>query len=208
MMRRVAFITSLVLCFLSINTNAQEHERNKVSFSIAWAPEYSGPNDGKFRLDALFPITFESLVHYKPFKKLSFSSGIGYNRHVWEWQFWPELSIIDLNKSYRWIINEIRIPVQIYYHFSEGKGKTDTYIKTEFRNEFTFSEMIYYDYDEIVNSRSNTWYSSSICMGIGSILRVNKSIGLLIEGSLGTVLDRDFLFGMYIISMKLGIVLQ
>jgi len=208
MVRKFAIIFSLALCLLSAIVNAQEHEQNKISLSISWAPEYLGPNDGEFRLDASYPATFESLVHYKPFKKLSFSSGIGYNRHVWEGQSWIELSVIDLDKSTRWVINEIRIPVQAHYHFSEGIGKTDTYIKAEFRNEITFSNLNYYDLGELVNSRSNSWYSSSIGVGIGSILRADKTIGVLVEGSLGTYLDKHDFFQMYILKMKLGLVFQ
>ena len=68
--------------------------------------------------------------------------------------------------------------------------------------------MNYYDLGELVNSRSNSWYSSSIGLGVGSILRANKSIGILIEGSLGTILDKDILFQMYIVKLKLGIVLK
>jgi len=125
-----------------------------------------------------------------------------------EMQSWLELSVIDYNKSIRWIINELRIPVQVHYHFSQDKGKTDTYIKTVFRNEFTFSEMNYYDVGELVNSRSNSWYSSSIGLGIGSILRAEKTIGILVEGSLGTPLDKYDFFEMYILKMKLGLVFQ
>lgn len=208
-MKRVRQIGVIIfLSLLSFNVLAQNCEINRLSFSISWTPEYWGPNDGKLRLDAINPITFESLVNYRPFSKVSFSSGVGYERHVSEMQSWIELSVIDLDKSYRWVINEIRIPVQAHYHFSEGVGKTDTYIKAEFRNKFSFSEMNYYDLGELVNSRSNSWYSSSIGLGVGSILRANKSIGILIEGSLGTILDKDILFQMYIVKLKLGIVLK
>ena len=193
---------------LSVNIFAQNNDVDKLSFSISWTPEYWGPNDGKFRLDAVLPLNFESLIHYKPFGRLSFSTGLGFQRFVMSGLSWPTNSVIDVNRSYKWVFNEFRVPVQANFHFSENITNVDSYLKAEYTNEFTFSKSTYYESDIISSQRSNSWYSSSIGLGFGSIFRANKSIGILIEGSLGTVLDRDVLFQMYIFKLKFGIVLK
>ena len=207
-MRKVKEIGLIIfLCMLSVNAFAQNGEIDKLSFSISWTPEYWGPNDGEFRLDAVLPLNFESLIHYKPFRRLSFSTGLGFQRFVMDGLSWPENSVIDVNRSYKWVVNEFRVPVQVNFHFSENITNVDSYLKAEYTNEFTFSKSTYYEYDIISKTRSSSWYSSSIGLGVGSIFRANKSIGILIEGSLGTILDKDILFQMYIITLKLGIVL-
>ena len=198
----------MFLCVLSVNVFAQNNEADRLSFLISWTPEYWGPNDGKLRFDAILPVNFESLIRYKPFRRLSFSTGLGFQRFVMSGLSWPEYSVIDVNRSYKWIFKEFRIPVQANFHLSESKANVDTYLKAEYTNEFTFSKSTYYEYDIISSTRTNSWYSSSIGLGVGSIFRANKSIGILIEGSLGTVLDKDVLFQVYIITLKLGIVLK
>jgi len=198
----------ILLILLSFNVLAQNKAADRLSFSISWAPEYWGPNDGEFRLDAVLPFSFESLIHYKTLKRLSFSTGLGYQRSGMSGFSWPANSVIDVNKSFKWVFNDFRIPVQAYFHFSENNSNVNTYLKTEFTNVFTFHKSIYYENEIISSTKSNTWYSSTNGLGIGSILRANKSIGVLIEGSLGTILDKDILFQMYIVTLKLGIVLQ
>lgn len=198
----------IFLSVISLPIFAQNNGADRLSFSISWTPEYWGPNDGEFRLDAVLPLNFESLIHYKPFRRLSFSTGLGFQRNVLSGLSWPENSVIDVNRSYKWVFNEFRIPVQVNFHLSENKENVDTYLKAEYTNEFTFSKSIHYEYDIITSTRTNSWYSSSIGLGAGSILRANKSIGILIEGSLGTVLDSDVLFQIYIITLKLGVVLK
>ena len=198
----------IFISVLTLNVFAQKEEVDRLSFSVSWTPEYWGPNDGELRLDAISPLNFESLVHYKPFRRLSFSTGLGFQRNVMSGLSWPTNSVIDVDKSYKWVIIEFRVPVQAYFHFSENITNIDTYLKAEFTNEFTFSKLTYYESDIISSKRSNSWYSSSIGLGVGSILRANKSIGILIEGSLGTVLDKDVLFQLYIFKLKLGIVFK
>jgi len=198
----------LLLCTLSLNLSAQEKKDKIISYSISWTPEYWGPNDGKFRFDAMLPINFESLVHFKPFRSLSCASGLGYKRDINKGLSWPELSIIDTDKSYTWIINKFRVPVQVYYHFSKGMTRFDPYLKTEFINEFNFSNMTYYENDIVSSKQSYSYYDSYLGVGFGNIFRADKSIGIIVEGSLNTVLDKDVLFDMYILKIKLGVLIK
>ena len=197
----------LFLSVLTINLLAQEKEIDRFSFTIAWTPAYYGPNNGDFRIDAILPFSFESLIYFKPWKKFSFSSGFGYWRHDWTMNSWWWLSTIDAGKSQRDIYNTIQIPLQIHYYLFKSTKNADVYFKTAFINEFMFSKTIYYEYDIIDHTDSDRFYTPSIALGIGSMFRKNKAVGILIEGSMGTYLDLD-LFEMYILRIKFGVVLN
>lgn len=198
----------LFLCTFSFYLSAQEKKDKSFSYSISWTPEHWGPNDGKFRLDAVSPINFESLIHFKPLRSLSFASGFGYKKDINKGVSWPELSIIDTDKSYTWIVDNLRVPVQVYYHFSKGMKRFDPYLKTEFINEFNFSNIKYYENDIVSSKHSYSYYDSYLGVGIGNIFGADKSIGIIVEGSLNTVLDKDVIFEIYILKIKLGLLIK
>ncbi len=202
-MKRIGFAFFIVV--LSTNLFAQDEGVDRFSFSISWTPALYVASIDDFVMDDVLPLNFETLIHYKPYPKLSFSSGIGYQRYVSTGLSWIYLSHIDTNKSYRWVDNNFRVPINAKYKIFESSANADSYVKAEFINEWMFFKTIQYENEIISSTQSNSWYSPLVGFGIGSMIRKNKPIGILIEGSLETYVREEF-FGMHICKMKFGIV--
>lgn len=104
-------------------------------------------NEGQFIFHIL-PVDFESLIHYKPFKQLSFASGLGYQRTAMSGPGrHPAWSVIENNMSYKCVFSNYRIPMQIRYHFNETPTESDTYFKVEYINNIIADKTIHYEYD-------------------------------------------------------------
>jgi len=196
----------VILIILTINLSAQDSKIDRFSYSLYWTPIYYGPNDGEFRLDAILPLAFETNINYMIIKRISVSSGIGYQNwnssHVGGWE-----SIFDPTKSINFQSNTLRIPFQISYQLTKNKLKINPYLKTEIVKEFGFHRTRYYQDDILYDSHSYKIYSTTLHFGIGNLSNISKSIMLLTECSIGTFVYRDP-FDSYQIKFKLGILIK
>jgi hypothetical protein len=180
---------------------------DRFSFSFSWTPIYYGPNDGEFRFDAIIPVTLEAKIHYMLINRFSFSSGFGFQ----EWQEsnpgWSYWSIYDPTKSEKWGYYDLRIPLQIDYFLSEENQIIETYIKSEFVNEFGTNWTKRFQDDIMSYSHSFKTYTNSLNIGFGALIKIGGPINILTEGSIGTHLSKSPFDG-YQIKLKFGIMIK
>lgn len=201
-MNRQILIISFII--LSSNLIAQDSIQNRFSYSIAWTPVYYGPNDGRFRIDAVIPVNFDAKVHYRIIKNFSISSGLGFQWRSTTYSNWLYLSYHDPALSEKWNDKTVRIPLQIAYFLKSAKGKIKPYLKSEFDYELNYYLINQYRGDELVNSNSFHYNSSVMDLGFGTLIRINNSLKILTEGSIGTRIINDPFYG-YQVKIKLGI---
>ena len=204
-MKRTAFV--LLLFGLGFMVYSQDSKINRLSYSLSWTPIYYGPNDGEFRFDAIIPLTLEAKVHYILINRLSFSSGLGFQK--WHesnlgWSYW---SIYDPTKSEKWGYYGLRIPLQIDYYLSKENQIIRTYFKSEFVNEFGTNWTKRFQDDMMTFSDSFKTYTNSLNIGFGALVKISSSINILTEGSIGTHLYKSYFDG-YQIKLKLGILIK
>jgi len=200
------YVLSILVGALFANLIAQGENVDRISYSISWTPSISFVDEGEF-IFHIIPVDFESLIHYKPFQQLSFASGLGYQRTAMSG---PGLSmassVIDNSLSYKLIVSNYRIPMQISFHFQDNLLKTDTYIKVEYINNIISDRTIHYE-NEVQSSQDiEILYRPSIGLGLGSFLRTDKAIGIRIEGGVDTYLRKGMFAKLYEIKVKVGIV--
>jgi hypothetical protein len=204
-MKRLSFL--LLLLGLSFLAYSQDSKIDRFSYSISWTPIYYGPNDGEFRFDAIIPLTFEARIHYSLVKRLSLSSGLGFQE--WHesnlgWGYW---SIYDPTKSEKWGYYDLRIPLQMDFFLSKENKIIKTYIKSEFVNEFGTNWTKRFQDDIMTYSDSFKTYNNSLYFGLGAFIKISSSINILTEGSIGTHLYK-YPFDGYQIKLKLGIMIK
>jgi hypothetical protein len=204
MKKNALFFLLLGLSFLSYS---QVSKIDRLAYSLSWTPIYYGPNDGEFRFDAIIPVTFETKIHYMLIRRLSLSSGVGFQE--WHesnlgWSYW---SIYDPTKSEKWGCHDFRIPFQLDYFLSLENKIIKPYLKSEFVNEFGTSWTKRFQDDIMTSSDSYRTYTNSINIGFGALFRLSNSINILTEGSIGTNLNKSPFDG-YQIKLKLGILIK
>jgi hypothetical protein len=197
---------SILIGALFANLFAQQEDVDRISYSFSWTPSFIFVDEGQF-IFHIIPVDFESLIHYKPFKQLSFSSGLGYQRTA---MTGPGLSmassVIDNSLSYKSVASNYRIPMQISFHFHDNSSESDTYIKVEYINNIISDKTIYYE-DDVQNRKDIEFlYRPSIGLGLGSFLRTDKAIGIRIEGGVDTYLRKGVFAKLYQLKVKIGIV--
>jgi hypothetical protein len=200
-------ILIFVLIGLSFTIYSQDSKKDRLSYSVSWVPIYYGPNDGEFRLDAIIPVTFEAIIHYRIAPRFAISSGIGFQEWHKSHLSWGYLSVFDPVKSESWTGSVIRIPVQLSYFLTKEDKNIIPYIKTEFVNEFGKNWIKRYQDGQLANSDSYTTYYNTIDLGFGTLIKISNKFSLITEGAIGTYLNTDPFKG-YQIKLKIGIMLK
>ena len=204
-MKRLILIFPFII--LIYNLNAQDSIQNRFSYSLAWTPIYFGPNDGRFRIDAVIPFNFDAKVHYRLIKKISISSGIGFQGRFKTYSNWLYLSTFDPSKSEKWNNKTVRLPFQIDYLLKTESDKIKPYLKSEFVYESNYSSVNQYQSNELVNTYSYHFNSYTMDFGFGTLIKINNTFDILTEGSIGTHIINDP-FDAYQIKIKLGIMIK
>ena len=88
-------------------------------------------------------------------------------------------------------MSNIRLPIQFNYHIKKSPDKSDCYLKGVFTNG-VFSRKVrkFHNYEQTNKSKSYS-YIPSVGVGIGSIFFRNRSMGLIVEGTVEKYLTSD-----------------
>ena len=195
-----------IILIIALKISAQDKREDRFSYSFAWAPTYYGPINPGFQLDNYIPFTFEANIYFNIIKRLTISTGIGYQGWFKTYNYMFNPTKYDPNESDKFRSNELRIPLQLNFYITKDSVKFKTYIKAEIINEFDFNKYILSLNKSILESIHQNDYSRSINIGLGKLCNITRKIILLSEISLGTYADSDF-FKSYLIKIKLGIMI-
>jgi hypothetical protein len=154
-------------------------------------------------------LNVEANIHYKPFDRISFSSGLGYftESETYGHIIWgaprgepkPYYTITEYN---------FRIPIQFNYHWWKSPDYSDWYFKAVYTNAILYSMSRSFEDDELVRKRkSNNFYDPSVGFGIGGIFFKDKPVGLIVEGTWEKTLRWESFNEANYYSLKIGILL-
>ena len=187
-MKRIkTFWFVLTFLLLSMSMFGQDTKSEILSYSFSFLPPYLISYNGEFSFRTI-PINLEANIHYKPGSRISYTTGLGYcikaENHYVGWTT-PD------DYYFRSTVSNIRLPIQVNYHITKSPQKTDCYLKAVFTSGI-FSEKVgkFHNYEQF-NKRRSFSYIPSIGIGIGSIFFKNKSVGLLLEGTVEKYLTSD-----------------
>ncbi|MCJ7716884.1 MAG: hypothetical protein MUO54_10260, partial [Anaerolineales bacterium] len=137
--------------------------------------------EGEFEF---FPIytNFEANIHYKPFNKISFTSGIGF---FIKQETQPDYTSSSSESTHtnKVIFSMVRIPMQFNFHLVKSPVKSDSYLKAVYNNTVFFDKVIRYENDEKVGKDHSGGYYPSIGIGLGGVFLKHKPVGILLEGT-------------------------
>ena len=174
----------------SLGLLGQENKPSAFSYSLSYIPPSLRSSDGE---TSFVPknINLEANVQYKPFDRISFSSGIGYLRYCELLDPIPTSSTIEQGISYKLSSSALRIPAQFNFHFTKAPKRTDSYIKAVYTNGFTFTQVYEYENDVETDNYTQNNYHPSIGLGVGGIFFKNKPVGIILEGTIEKYLRWD-----------------
>lgn len=204
-MKSISYI--IILSFFTFNLFAQDSIKDRFSYSIAWTPLYYGINDVEFSSDLIKPVNFEAKIHYRFVSKFEISTGIGFQNSQHTSLGWPFLPVYDPSQSLEACTNVIKFPIQINYFLTKNDKNLIPYLKFEFVNEFAKNWNKLYQDDQLSDSMSHSYYSNTIDLGFGALIKINNTLNLFTEGSFGKYLinhsNND-----YLIKLKIGIMFK
>lgn len=205
--KTLLLIPAIVL--LSIGLYGQETKSDVLSYSLSYITPYFITSDfleGEF---APIYINFEANIHYKPFDRISFSSGLGYFIETKTYYGYIHLGEPRDDDNYSTSTGtNFRIPIQFNYHWWKSPDESDWYFKAVYTNAISFSTSRSFENDELIRKRkSDNYYNPSVGLGIGGIFLKNKPVGLIVEGTIERRLRYPQINSGTLYSLKIGIVL-
>jgi len=192
----------LILLFLNLSIDGQDIKPSKIYMSFTWAPVYYGHDNLNSDYNANLPLAFETNIYYRFIKRLSVSSGIGFQGLFRLYDGWmgPAYS-----KKTRY--NQFRIPLQISYYFTTKNEKVNPYIKSEITREFDLAKTSFYENEVFVYQDHYKYQYTLLNLGFGIYYPFSQSFMLINEYSAGTNLNNDP-FDSFHIKIKLGILIK
>jgi len=193
---------------LSIGLYGQDSKSDVLSYSFSYITPYLISSDAEFEFEPIY-INFEANIHYKPFDRISFSSGLGYFIKTETYRYvnfgtppdWPDYYYTDTETNFR-------IPIQFNYHWWKSPDYPDWYFKAVYTNVISFTQIRGYENDELYDKRmSKKIYNPSVGLGIGGIFLKNKPVGLIVEGTIEKRLRYPQINSGTWYSLKIGVVL-
>jgi hypothetical protein len=168
------------ILLLSVSLFGQDTKSDVLSYSLSYIPPSLTSRGGEFRFSPIY-FNFEANIHYKPFDRISFSSGLGFSK--------TETRIpMNWNPStdnYMTIVESgIRIPIQVNYHITKSPKKSDWYFKAVYTNGIFSSTVRSFENDELTTKSKTRFYEPSAGIGLGSIFLKDKPIGIIVEGTI------------------------
>lgn len=199
-------LTFIAISMLSFGLFGQEKQTNHLSYSLSYIPPYLISYFDKTSFFVI-PINFEANIHYKPFNRFSFTSGLGYfiMKDTQPVRSLP--SEYDENKYIKISESSIRIPIQGNYHFLKSPNNTDWYLKAVYNNGIYFSKVREFENEELINKDKSYFYEPSVGLGIGSIFLKNKPVGIIVEGTIEKYLRHESFANSTWYSLKIGVVI-
>ena len=193
---------------LSMGMFGQDTKSDLLSFSLSYITPYLIYSDFLECEFAPIYMNVEANIHYKPFKRISFSSGLGYfiETETYRYINWGEPR--DDDDYHTLTETNFRIPIQFNYHWWKSPDYPDWYFKAVYTNAILFSMSRSFENDELIRKRkSNSFYDPSVGLGIGGIFLKNKPVGLIVEGTIEKRLRYPQVNSGTLYSLKIGIVL-
>ena len=193
---------------LSIGLYGQDTKSDVLSFSLSYITPYLIYSDFLECEFAPIYMNIETNIHYKPFDRISFSSGLGYfiETETYGYINWGEPR--DDDDYHTSTETNFRIPIQFNYHWWESPDYPDWYFKAVYTNAILFYMSRSFENDELIRKRkSNNFYDPSVGLGIGGIFFKNKPVGLIVEGTIEKTLRWETFSETSYYSLKIGIVL-
>jgi len=172
---------------LSMGMFGQDTKSDILTYSFSYIPPYLTSYNGEFSFRTI-PINFEANIHYKPGDRISFTTGLGYcikaESHYVNWTTPDEYFFEET-------VSNIRLPIQFNYHIIKSPDKTDCYLKAVFTNG-VFSRKVrkFHNYEQ-TDKRKSYSYIPSAGVGIGSIFFKNRTVGLIVEGTVEKYITSD-----------------
>jgi hypothetical protein len=196
------------ILLLSVSLFGQDTKSDVLSYSLSYIPPSLISHDADFKFVPIY-INFEANIHYKPFDRISFSSGLGYFTKTetygfLNWGATPD----DIDYDHTATETNFRIPIQFNYHWWKSPDYPDWYFKAVYTNGISFYTNRSFENDELIRKRkSNNFYTPSVGLGIGAIFLKNKPVGILLEGTIEKTLRWETFIEATYYSLKIGIVL-
>ena len=194
---------------LSDSLSGQDTKSDVLAYSFSYITPYLISSNFLECEFAPVYLNVEANIHYKPFDRISFSSGFGYSTETETYRFlyWGEP---EVEPDYYRTVTEsnFRIPIQFNYHISKSIDKSDWYLKAVYTNGIFFNMSRSFENDILIRKRkSNNFYNPSVGLGIGSIFLKDKPVGILLEGTIEKTLRWETFNEATYYSMKIGILL-
>jgi hypothetical protein len=205
---KTLWLVPTILLF-SIGLFGQETKPSAFSYSLSYITPYLISSDFLECEFAPIYMNVEANIHYKPFDRISFSSGLGYFTETEtygyiNWGAPPDAP--DYNHTAT--ESNFRIPIQFNYHWWKSPDYPDWYFKAVYTNAILFSMSRSFENDELIRKRkSDNYYNPSVGLGIGGIFLKNKPVGLIVEGTIEKTLRWETFSKSTFYSLKIGIVL-
>lgn len=195
-----------VLAIFSISLFGQEDNSKDFSYSFSYIPPYLFLSQGDFGFLPAYA-NFEANIHYKPFDRVSLSSGLGYFRIYDELPEYYIETMIEYGRSHQESVSNFRVPLQANYHIVKSPNKTDCYIKGVFTNEIFTDKLVKYETDGTTSTSRSASYYPSIGLGMGAIFRKHKDVGILLEGTIEKFLRSGNFKNSTFLVFKIGVVI-
>lgn len=188
------------ILLLSVSLFGQDTKSDLLSYSLSYIPPSLTSQGGEFRFAPIY-INFEANIHYKPFDRISFSSGLGFskteNHMLMMWYPSPDNYLIIKESG-------IRIPIQVNYHITKSPDKTDWYLKAGYTNGVFSTTVRSFENDELTAKSKVRFYEPSAGIGLGGIFLKDKPIGIIVEGTISKHLYKYALHNETWYSLKFG----
>jgi hypothetical protein len=188
------------ILLLSVSLFGQDTKSDVLSYSLSYIPPSLTSWRGEFEFAPTY-INFEANIHYKPFDRISFSSGLGYSTTTETYQAWFN----EPDNYHTLTETNFRIPIQFNYHITKSPDKSDWYLKAVYTNGFFFYKVR--SFGNGVLQVNNRFYEPSAGIGLGSIFLKNKPVGIIVEGTISKHLSKYALKYETWYSLKIGVVL-
>ena len=208
-MKRINTLWLLItILLISAGLSGQDTKSDVLSYSFSYITPYLIYTDFLECEYAPIYLNFEANIHYKPFDRISFSSGLGYftTTETYGYINW-EASPDEPDYYYTATESNFRVPIQFNYHITKSPDKSDWYLKAVYTNGISFYTNRSFEDDELIRKRkSNNFYIPSVGLGIGSIFLKDKPVGILLEGTIEKTLRWETFNEATYYSMKIGVV--
>jgi hypothetical protein len=199
----------LIILLLSDGLSGQDTKSDVLAYSFSYITPYLISSDFLECEYAPVYLNVEANIHFKPFDRISFSSGLGYytESETYRYPNWGEPEE-EHDNYYTIRESNFRIPIQFNYHISKSIDKSDWYLKAVYTNGIFYNMVRSFENDILIQKRkSNNFYNPSVGLGIGSIFLKDKPVGIIVEGTIEKTLRWETFNEATYYSMKIGIVL-
>ena len=149
---------------LSVGMFGQDTKSDVLAYSFSYITPYLISTDFLECEYAPVYLNVEANIHYKPFDRISFSSGLGYFTETETYGHINWGAPLGEPEYYHTVTEyNFRIPIQFNYHISKSIDKSDWYLKAVYTNGIIFNMSRSFENDILIRKRkSNNFYNPSV----------------------------------------------